>query len=132
MVKYRLFISLVIMFCFLLILLGIFTAIFYQTSITEQWKDFLVFSLGAIVVIYSRVVDYWFDDKNINTVNNQITDSVTLNKNTGKKIDEDGDGIYDGLDYNNDGVIDEYFAHRNCEHVWDGDECIKCGKINDL
>ena len=36
-----------------------------------------------------------------------------------------------------DGVIDEYFAHRQCEHVWgdlDGDgeeECLKCGKIKD-
>ena len=35
------------------------------------------------------------------------------------------------------GKIDEYFAHRQCEHVWgdlDGDgteECLKCGKIRD-
>ena len=33
--------------------------------------------------------------------------------------------------------IDEYFAHRQCEHIWgdvdgDGDEeCLKCGKIKD-
>ena len=41
--------------------------------------------------------------------------------------------IFDG-----DGEIDEYFAHRQCEHVWgdsdgDGDEeCLKCGKIKDV
>ena len=43
----------------------------------------------------------------------------------------------DGYDTNGDGIIDEYFEHRQCEHVWgdqdnDGElECLKCGKIKD-
>jgi hypothetical protein len=53
------------------------------------------------------------------------------------EVDEDGDGESDGWDNDGDGIIDEYFPHRQCEHVWgdqDGDgieECLICGKIKD-
>jgi hypothetical protein len=62
---------------------------------------------------------------------------VSVQPKVGVEIDEDGDGVMDGLDFDGDGKIDEYFAHRQCEHVWgdlDGDgteECLKCGKVKD-
>jgi len=73
-------------------------------------------------------------------VESEIIDYATVEApkdKVGVEIDEDGDGVMDGLDFDGDVKIDEYFTHRQCEHIWgdvdgDGDEeCLKCGKIKD-
>lgn len=172
MMKRRWYITAIVLGGFMLIMGGIFIAIFDKNEISGEWKELLLLLLGAFIGSYGKIVDYWFSDTDkdkmlvqkmdeedgttlSNTAdlpNNPITPMSTTplvlpttestqevnQKNKGVEVDEDGDGVMDGLDYDNDGIIDEYFPHRQCEHVWgdqdnDGElECLKCGLLKDM
>ena len=165
--KRRWFITAIVLFTFFGTILAIFAAILGKTPMSGEWKELLLLLLGAFIGSYGKIIDYWFSDQDkdkmlvqkmdeedgvslsdtgaggakiptvLPIVQDTIQEVTPKVESKGVEIDEDGDGIMDGLDFDNDGIIDEYFAHRQCEHVWgdsdgDGDlECLKCGKIKD-
>lgn len=157
MMKRRWWITALVLGGFVIIIGGIFFAILDKSPISGEWKELLLLLLGAFIGSYSKIIDYWFSDTDkdkmlvqkmdeedgvsfsntqdgsVQLPTPQVTPQVT--SQVGVEIDEDGDGVMDGIDEDGDGIIDMYFEHRQCEHVWgdmdgDGDEeCLKCGLI---
>ena len=72
-------ITMIVLFLFFFIVLGINAATFLEVSIQESWKEMLLILLGAFVGNLNKVVDYWF--------NSEDRDKMLI-----QKVDEE-DGI---------------------------------------
>ena len=56
-------ITLAILFLFFFIIAGINSAVFFNVTIGEDWKELLLILLGAFVGNLNKVVDYWFNSE---------------------------------------------------------------------
>ena len=56
-------ITLIVLFLFFFIILGINSAVFFNIAIQESWKEMLLILLGAFVGNLNKVVDYWFNSE---------------------------------------------------------------------
>ena len=56
-------ITLIVLFLFFFIILGINSAVFFNVAIQESWKEMLLILLGAFVGNLNKVVDYWFNSE---------------------------------------------------------------------
>ena len=74
----RLFITAFMLVTFLLVLGGIGLCIILDIKIIQEWKEIIIFLLGAFVGSFTRSIDYWF--------NNSQRDSQIL-----EKMDQEND-----------------------------------------
>jgi len=62
MMKRRWYITAMVLGGFIMIIVGIFTAISLQTPMAAAWKELLMLLLGAFIGSYGKIIDYWFSD----------------------------------------------------------------------
>ena len=62
MMSRRWYITAMVLGGFMLIIVGIFTAISLNTPMAAAWKELLMLLLGAFIGSYGKIIDYWFSD----------------------------------------------------------------------
>ena len=62
MMSRRWYITAMVLGGFMLIIVGIFTAIGLATPMAAAWKELLMLLLGAFIGSYGKIIDYWFSD----------------------------------------------------------------------
>ena len=82
-------ITIVVLFLFFFIILGINVATFAGIPIQESWKEMLLILLGAFVGNLNKVVDYWF--------NSEDRDKMLI-----KKVDEEDGQVLSDVSRDND------------------------------
>lgn len=95
MLSIRWKITLITLLSMLAIMVGISTSIVMGTRIVQEWKEIMLFMLGAFIGSYNRVFDYWFnnsqrDDKLIEKMD-QENDSDAMLQNKLKAVKGNGE-----------------------------------------
>ena len=62
MMSRRWYITALVLGGFMVIVVGIFSAIMIKTPMSAEWKELLLLLLGAFIGSYGKIIDYWFSD----------------------------------------------------------------------
>lgn len=58
----RLWITIITLFVFMGIVIGLGYALVMEATVTSAWKEILLILIGAFIGSYGKVMDYWFSD----------------------------------------------------------------------
>ena len=93
----RFIITMFTLVTFLIIILGIAHSIFWETPMSQEWKEIMLLILGAFIGSYQRVIDFWFnnaeqDKEIINRADHEDDPEPSLWKENGEWTDGCGCG----------------------------------------
>ena len=93
----RFIITMFTLVTFLVIILGIAHSIFWETPMSQEWKEIMLLILGAFIGSYQRVIDFWFnnaeqDKEIINRADHEDDPEPSLWKENGEWSDGCGCG----------------------------------------
>lgn len=77
----RFIISSVVLFTFLMIMIGIGSAILGSgetPTFSQEWKEILLLVLGAFIGSYSKIIDYWFNGRDDEPVAPPVVDDPEI------------------------------------------------------
>lgn len=86
-------ITIVTMAIMALVFIGIALCIAIGVKIAQEWKEMLMLMLGAFIVGYNRVIDYWFNSQHDDKMVEKIAAEGSIKKTDKQTTEDKNDNI---------------------------------------
>jgi hypothetical protein len=74
MIQRRWYVTAIVLGGFLLIITAIFIAVSTGSVMSAEWKELLFLLLGAMIGSYSKIIEFWFTNQNMDSMLSQKAD----------------------------------------------------------